>query len=260
MGGFCAIITIYDWFGYKTPIKERYKKIKQAGFDGVLLWWSELLNRGDYKNAPLIARNAGLFIENIHTPFQVQDYIWDNNINGETAIQTYIKCVKDCAEFDIPTMVIHLPDDDKPYNELGINRLKQLAQNAESYNVNIAFENLNNITNLYKILDTIQSPQVGLCYDCCHQVRYYPNSDMLTKYKDRIMALHLHDYVDNSIHRLPFDGVTDWLVVMNEIKKTGYLGATSIEAMNWAYADKSIDTFLQQAFIKAKQLENLRDK
>ncbi|MGN7385233.1 hypothetical protein [Paenibacillus sp. SAFN-117] len=35
------MITIYDWFGYELPIKERYQLIKEAGFDGVLLWWSE---------------------------------------------------------------------------------------------------------------------------------------------------------------------------------------------------------------------------
>lgn len=39
------MITIYDWFGYELPIKERYQLIKEAGFDGVLLWWSEHLGR-----------------------------------------------------------------------------------------------------------------------------------------------------------------------------------------------------------------------
>lgn len=28
------MITIYDWFGYELPIKERYQLIKEAGFDG----------------------------------------------------------------------------------------------------------------------------------------------------------------------------------------------------------------------------------
>jgi hypothetical protein len=65
------MITIYDWFGYALPIKERYQLIKEAGFEGVLLWWSEYLDRGDYRSGPQIAREAGLFIENIHTPFQV---------------------------------------------------------------------------------------------------------------------------------------------------------------------------------------------
>lgn len=27
------MITIYSWFGYNMPIKERYRLIKKAGFD-----------------------------------------------------------------------------------------------------------------------------------------------------------------------------------------------------------------------------------
>ena len=74
------MITIYDWFGYELPIKERYRLIKKAGFDGVLLWWSEYLDRKDYLNGPQIVREAGLSIENIHTPFQVQDNLWLDNL------------------------------------------------------------------------------------------------------------------------------------------------------------------------------------
>ncbi len=37
------MITIYDWFGYELPKKERYRLIKESGFDGVLMWWSEHL-------------------------------------------------------------------------------------------------------------------------------------------------------------------------------------------------------------------------
>ena len=61
------MITIYDWFGYELPPTERYRLIREAGFDGVLLWWSEFRNRGDYRSGPQIARNAGLVIENIRS-------------------------------------------------------------------------------------------------------------------------------------------------------------------------------------------------
>jgi len=108
------MITIYDWFGYDLPLKERYRSIKEAGFDGVLLWWSGYLNRGDYRNGPQFAREAGLFIENIHTPFQVQDYIWLDNTDGEAATDCYLQCVADCAEFKIPTMVIKRPASQNP--------------------------------------------------------------------------------------------------------------------------------------------------
>ncbi len=252
------MITIYDWFGYKLPIKERYQLIKEAGFDGVLLWWSEYLDRKDYHNGPQIVREAGLVIENIHTPFQVQDNIWLDNLDGEASIDCYLQCVADCAEFEIPTMVVHLPDDDKPYNVLGLDRIKIMAEKAEQLGVNVALENLKNFNNLSFMLQQVDSQRIGFCYDCCHHYNYCPSYDLLSMYGSRLMALHLHDYNGNTLHRLPFDGTIDWPAAMKKIAETGYSGATAIEAMNWSYKELSAEKFLYEAFERAKRLETLR--
>lgn len=169
------MIAIYDWFGYELPTKERYRLIKEAGFDGVLLWWSEYLGRNDYRDGPQIVREAGLSIENIHAPFQVQDNIWLDNLDGEASVDCYLQCVADCTNFEIPTMVVHLPDDDKPYNALGLNRIKKIAEKAEQLGVNVALENLHNLINLSYILEQVDSQRIGICYDCCHHYHYYPS-------------------------------------------------------------------------------------
>lgn len=252
------MIAIYDWFGYELPIKERYRLIKNTGFDGVLLWWSEYLGRNDYRNGPQIAREAGLSIDNTHTPFQVQDSIWLDTLDGETAVECYLQCVADCAEFEIPTMVVHLPDDDKPYNALGLGRIRRLTEMAERLGVNVALENLRNFKNLSVMLERVDSPRLGFCYDCCHHCRCYPDYDLLSMYGSRLMALHLHDYIGDAIHRIPFDGTINWAAVMKEIAKTGYSGATAIEAMNWDYQVLPAEEFLYIAFESAKKLETLR--
>lgn len=252
------MIAVYDWFGYELPIKERYRLIKETGFDAVLLWWSEYLGRNDYRNGPKIVREAGLFIENIHAPFQIQDNIWLDNLDGEASIACYLQCVADCAEFEIPAMVVHLPNDDKPYNELGLDRIKRIAEKAEQLGVNVALENLLNFTNLSYMLEQVDSRRIGFCYDCCHHYHYYPSYDLLSMYGSRLMALHLHDYNRNTVHRLPFDGTIDWSAAMKKIAETEYPGATAIEAMNWAYKDFSAEEFLREAFERAKRLEALR--
>ena len=42
---------IYDCFGYgpgyDVSFEERYKLIRNAGFDCVMLWWSDQFGRGD---------------------------------------------------------------------------------------------------------------------------------------------------------------------------------------------------------------------
>ena len=183
------MFSIYDWFGYELPIKERYRLIKEAGFDGVLLWWNDSLDRNDYRGGPQIVRKAGLFIENIHTPFQVQDNIWLDNLDGDAAVDCYLQCVADCAEFEIPTMVVHLPDDDKPCNALGLDRIKRIAQKAEQLGVYVALENLHNLTNLSYVLEQVDSTRIGFCYDCRHHYRYYPSHDLLSMYGSKMMAL-----------------------------------------------------------------------
>lgn len=73
-----------------------------------------------------------------------------------------------------------------------------------------------------------------------------------------MMALHLHDVDGSCIHRLPFDGTLDWTVIMKNIQKSGYTGATTIEAMNWDYQDIIADAFLHKAFERATRLERLK--
>jgi sugar phosphate isomerase/epimerase len=252
------MITIYDWFGYELPIKERYRLIKEAGFDGVLVWWSEYLDRNDYRNGPQIVREAGLFIENIHTPFQVQNNLWLDNLDGEASAECYLQCVADCAEFEIPTMVVHLPDEDNHYNALGLDRIKRIAEKAEQLGVNVALENLWNLTNLSYVLEQVDSQRIGFCYDCAHHNRYYPGDDLLSMYGSRLRALHLHDNYGNTRHRLPFDGTIDWSTTMKKITETDYSGAIAIEAMNWGYKDLSAEEFLKEAYERAKRLEVLK--
>lgn len=250
------MITIYDWFGYQISIEDRYRLIKEAGFDGVLMWWSDGFGRGEYLEGPEKARKAGLYIENIHTPIQNQNDLWMDNLVGETEAQLYLQCVKDCADFEIPAMVVHLPNDEHVINELGLDRVKRIAEKAEKLGINVAMENLWNIKNLEAVLTKIDSPRVGFCYDSCHHANNPDAGDLLKKYGQRLMTVHLHDNggIHNQ-HQLPFDGGIDWPAVMKKIAETGYTGAIALEPMNWDYKELSPEEFLRKAYEKAKILE-----
>lgn len=256
------MISIYDWFGYEVSIKERYKLIKEAGFDSVLLWWSSGFGRGeDYRDGVRFARNAGLEIENIHTPVQQQKELSCDSLDGEALFDCYINCIKDCSEFDISTMVVHLPNDVYPMNELGMNRIKRIVERAEHYNIKVAMENLFNLSNVACVLDSIDSENVGFCYDSCHHANNESAGDLLAKYGKRLMALHLHDNGgERNQHQLPLDGNIDWTIVMEKIAETGYTGTTALEPMNWDYENLTIVEFLNKAFHSAKTLEQMRFK
>ena len=158
---------IYDCFGYGSgydvSFEERYKLIRKSGFDCVMLWWSNQFGRGDgYREDVRLARSAGLFVENIHAPVHEQNNLSLDNLSGEGVFQSYLQCVADCCEYDIPTMVIHLPNDNNPLNQTGIRRLAELINKAEQKNIHIAFENLSNIKNLKTALNKLEIDEYGL--------------------------------------------------------------------------------------------------
>lgn len=260
------MIGIYDCFGYgagyDVSFEERYKLIKNAGFDCVMLWWSDKFGRGDgYQEDVHFARNAGLFIENIHTPVHEQNCLSLDSLDGDSIFQTYCQCVMDCYKYNISTMVVHLPNDKYPINNLGIKRLENIISTAEDKDIQVAFENLGNIHNLDLVLSTFESKNVGYCYDSCHHVNYAPNDDLLKRYGNRLMALHLQDNGGkHNQHQLPFDGSIDWENVMKKIALTGYQGATTLEPMNWDYEHLSIQQFLDLAYQRAKKIDELRSR
>lgn len=254
------MLAIYDSFGYALPDAQRYEMIRQAGFDSVLIWWSDGFGRGPgYRQAPDLARKAGLTVENIHAPVHAQNDLWLDDLSGDSCFRLYLQCITECAERRIPTMVVHLPNDSYRCTSIGLSRVLQLSDTAEFLRVNIAFENVGNVRALSQVMQAADSSRVGLCYDSCHHANYAPETDLLGLYGHRLMALHLHDNGGSKRqHRLPFDGHVDWQQVMRSVSLTGYEGSTALEPMAWDYAALSPDAFLQRAFASAQRLHALR--
>lgn len=254
------MLSIYDSFGYGPPDQERYRLIRRVGFEGVLVWWSDGFGRGaGYRDAPGQARKAGLVVENIHAPVQQQDDLGKDNLEGDAVAACYLQCVADCAALDIPTVVIHLPNDRFPLGELGLKRLLRLYEEAERLGVQVAFENLFNLNNLALALEAAATPRIGFCYDACHHANNPLSEDLLGKYGQRLMALHLHDNGgERHQHQLPFDGPMDWKAIMGQIAQTGYRGPTALEPMNWGYEAMAVEDYLHRAYESALRLDALR--
>ena len=255
------MITIYCHFGHKMPIKTRFDLIKQAGFDGTTLWWGDKFGDTDFRDHPALAQNVGLFVENIHAPYDDINDIWLDNLNGQTLVDNFKGIVEDCSNYNIPAMILHLSsrDNPPPYNEIGLDRTKRIVEKAEKHGVNIAFENLRKAEYLKYVLDQVDSPYAGFCYDSGHHNCHSPHVDLLSRHGSRLMALHLHDNdgTDDQ-HLLPFDGNIDWAKTMGEISKAGYAGALALEVRNRGYAELSPEEFLHLAFERSKSLEKLR--
>ena len=145
------------------------------------------------------------------------------------------------------------------YNEAGLERVKRIVDSAEKFNVNIAFENLRRIEYLDFIFENINSDKLGFCYDSGHNNCFNPEKDLLGKYKNHLIALHLNDNMgDDDMHMLPFDGTANWDKIIKTFKDIDYKGVLSLEVqqdMHLKYQSLSGEEYLALAFERAIKIE-----
>ena len=258
-------LTIFSWFGFSIPMEERFKMIKTAGFDGILLWWSDdfIELDGDKSLHPEMARRNGLFIENIHTPIPRNNCLWEDGIEGEAFEKILSGCINDCQKFEIPTAVVHLTygTDPPSISRIGPDRIKRLVELAEQKNVNLAIENLRQSDGLAMVFSGIQSDRLGFCYDSGHENCFTKGTDFLSQYGSKLMALHLHDNdgTDDQ-HWIPGEGSINWRILMKKITATGYTGPVALEITNEAprYSkNKNPESLLKRALMAGKNLAGL---
>jgi sugar phosphate isomerase/epimerase len=259
-------INIVDWFGYNLPPQERIRLIKDAGFSGIVgLLWQDDYDK-DYKSFPEYADNAGLYIENIHSPWWGYNDLWLDNKVGQDFTEKIVELVKICSFYKIPTLVMHPEHKNKnEYIELpvtfniGLERLNTIVDAAERFNVNIAMENMCRPEYLEVIFNNIHSKRLGFCFDSGHWNVFMPEIDLLTLYGDRLMALHLHDNDGNEDwHALPCSGNIDWKYIADKLKDLNYNGAIALEVGNKTFENiKEPSEFLKLAFERTSKIFSL---
>ncbi|MEG2206759.1 MAG: sugar phosphate isomerase/epimerase [Clostridia bacterium] len=254
---------IFSWFSYQLPVQERLQLIKEAGFNATALWWGD--EPDENKNSqPAIARSFGLDIDYVHAPANNPNDLWSDCISGEDYLESLIACVADCQRHRIPTAVAHITrlSSKPPITPIGLKRVKRLVDFAETKQVNIALENTNGIQHLDYIFSNIQSERLGFCYDSGHEYYNHPDADCLSRYSDKLLAVHLDDnFGDDDTHLLPFDGAIDWNQVMLDLSKCKKPRNITLEAdfnrnhkKSLLYKDLSAADFLAMAYTKLLKL------
>ena len=141
---------------------------------------------------------------------------------------------------------------------------------AQREGVNIAIENLDfpSFWQFEFIMKNIQAPALGFCYDVGHHQLLFPEINLLEKYGDRLMALHIHDnYMDykegicwkRDLHLLPFDGKINFDKIIKDLAKCGYKGTVMLEVHkqkreSLLYSEMSDLRFLAEAKKRAEKL------
>lgn len=238
--------SMFSWFGYFMPFEERIKIIADAGFDEAMISWEDEFEPWPLKKEefPEIVRKNGLGITNIHAPFIGYSDIWTaSRTEIKPKLTEFIGFIKDCQDFEIPAMVMHTNDLDEftPDLDKGLAFFSELADAAEKYGVDLAVENVSRQHLLDFLLEQINAPRFGMCYDSSHDFLEEQNRGrILKKHKHRIKALHLSDNdFKEDRHWIPGEGSIPLDEVLAEILTVPTINTISYEVIaNEAWREK----------------------
>jgi sugar phosphate isomerase/epimerase len=167
----------------------------------------------------------------------VYDWAWLDDV-----IDNLINCPREWAEVDVPIVVIHpiIGMDRHNPTDLGIERYGRLVREAEKLGIKVAFENVEGIEYLEKIIaDLGSSPAIGYCWDTGHEMCYNNSMDVPALFGDKLICTHLNDnlgqidpnevtWLDDA-HLFPFDGIADWQGIADRLNRISYAGELTFE-------------------------------
>ena len=209
---------------------EQMRIMKNVGFDAFFTGWHP-------EKTEKIANEAarlGLFQQSIHSPFSGNyrvRYLWEGGEAGDFVREALIECVKDCARFDIPVMVIHpyIGFQDHTPTEVGLDNYARIIEVANKLGVKLGFENVEGEEYLAALMERFWNEEsVGFCLDTGHEMCYNRHKDMLALYGEKLCHTHFNDNLGvrgeeitfhDDLHLMPTDGIADWHGIMERIRK-----------------------------------------
>ena len=130
--------------------------------------------------------------------------------------------------------------------------------------VRIAIENTgsdDNWSKLKVVFAEYPPEYVGLCYDSGHGNFNAPSIGNLRLFKDRLIAIHIHDNDGSGDqHLLPFRGTVDWNLLTGIIAQSSYRKCVSLETGMKNFKEGDEQAFLREAFKAGKKLSGMIEK
>jgi sugar phosphate isomerase/epimerase len=245
-------INYCDYYGL-SPY-EFAAAIKSCGFDAAF-------TDSDNDIAPSAFAKAfyenGIAWETIHAPFKGINEIWKNGESGDRILAKLKTTVDICAEFSVPTAVIHLSSGEKApsISDIGKARFSLLVEHAVRKNVSLAFENQRKLANIAWVFEEFSSvSNVGFCWDVGHEACYMYGMEFMPLFGKRMVAIHFHDNTgvyDEDMHWLPYDGVIDMDRAARHFAKSGYQKSLMLEVDQRSAGVPDLEEFYNRAHAAA---------
>ena len=258
----------------KGPMSEFLGMLKNIGFDAVSPSWSADVELNDIVK---VARELGLEVQSVHGPYRGAAAMWstDEKVSAPAKAELF-KALEDCGRCGVPIMVTHtwigFGDNGFDKDNIYFGNYDELVALGHKCGVKIAFENTEGSEYLGALMERYKDdPNVGFCWDSGHEMCYNHSEDMLGKYGDRLIMIHLNDnlgisrydgetFWTDDLHLLPYDGIADWDYNIKRMKESRRLECLNFELNktskgsrhdNDVYAAMPLEVYFSEAYKRA---------
>ncbi len=186
----------------------------------------------------------------MHSPLRL-DVADPDPDNRKSDIDTVVKWIEYSYVLGIPNLVIHpggkhgsrSEEETDQIFDLNVDAFSYLADFAEKFNVYLCIENMQErknkdprrfgafIYDLNKLIDTIGSDHIGICFDTSHaNVTGLNMYQAIQECGNRLLATHISDNDGSGDqHNIPFNGNINWTDVISALNDIGYKSAFNLE-------------------------------
>lgn len=240
---------------------ETLYSIKKSGFKNIFIQWYD--RDFELQNMELkYAKEFGLNVIFAHLGYDTINDLWEPC--GDYLVSRYKNDIRMCFDNGINFVVMHLCAGVEPprYNEIGIRRLQDIADYAESLGVRIGFENTKVQGYQEYVLSKIHNKNVGICFDIGHCHAHFKDRFNFDLFKDKIFAVHIHDNNGEfDEHLIPFDGNIDYEYYFKKLKECNYNGPMTLELYYTKYyLDTNLDNYYKKGYEVCNKLIDMYDR
>lgn len=207
------------YFGFSNGIEERVKMIKEAGLNSVIASNDKKYRRqnGSLKRQVELFKKYGIKPSSLHMAYETKElpYFFLKGFRGNKLERRLKKEVSLAKKYGFSCVVVHLGG--LP-STIGEERIKRVLKVCHKENIPIAIENLDYNDTFFDVFKKIDDPYLKFCWDIGHNNCFSHGFDFVKEYKDKLVALHIHDNDGvHDLHTLNKFGTIDWKKVAKQL-------------------------------------------
>lgn len=250
----CTSINLFYDPEYVVPVEEQMRRVADAGFAHLDMnfWDWSIGERSPFckpdwhewvKGIDAAAQRMGVVFTQAHAHVANFYRQTENDPNEEQILRS----IEGAGMLRIPWIVMHTSqraDWDQPgsYETMmreNVEYFRRHAEYAAKFGTGLALENvpapaggLVSAEQLCDLVDRIDMPNVGICWDTGHaNLGKQDQPAAIRTMAGKLHALHIADNKgEKDDHTIPYLGMIDWTPIVEALKETGYDGDFTYEA------------------------------